>query len=291
MTAARKETSLTEKLRINGVDLLVDVMGEQHERLFIGHHGAPGLSSHAEPKRAFGPLSQWRKVVTFDARGSGASDHVGPYTHAQWVADVDAIRERFGAERFVMGGGSYGGFIALEYALAHPDRVEALVLRDTAARDYTEHAKRNALARAKEFPWLTPELVERALGGSFRDNDEFREMYKAILPLYEVDYDPAKAEEKLASLTFNYEADNYAFTHNIPNYDIRDRLHEIEVPVLITVGRHDWITPVEASEELHRLLPDSELVVFENSGHSPQFEEHEAWIATVIRFLRERELI
>ncbi len=278
-------------LKVNGVRLKVDVMGEGNEPLFIGHHGAPGMSSHAEPKRAFGGLAGWFKVVTFDARGSGESDYVGPYTHEQWVADVDAIREAFGAEEFVMGGGSYGGFLSLEYALAHPSRVRALVLRDTAARDYGEQAKRNALARAKEFPWLTPELVERALGGSFRDNDEFRELFGAIQPLYDVNYDPAKGAERLAGLKLNYLADNYAFTHNLPNYDVRARLHEIEVPVLITVGRHDWITPVEASEEMHSLLPDSELVIFENSGHSPQIEEHDAWFARVVQFLRDRALI
>lgn len=282
---------MADKLQINGVNLLVDVMGEQHERLFIGHHGAPGLSTHAEPKRAFSRLAQWRKVVTFDARGSGSSDYRGPYTHAQWVADVDAIRQHLGAQKFVMGGGSYGGFLTLEYALAHPGRLEALVLRDTAARSYDAEAKANALARAEEFPWLTPELVERALGGSFRDNDEFRELFAAIMPLYEVDYDPSAAKARLDKIKFNYEADNFAFSHNLPNYDIRDRLHEITVPVLITVGRHDWITPVEASEELHALLPNSELVIFENSGHSPQIEEYEAWAATVERFLHKHELL
>ena len=282
---------VAEMLHINGADLLVDVLGEDDAPLFIGHHGAPGMSTHNEPRNAFGKLSEWMRVVTFDARGSGDSAYVGPYTHEQWVADVDAIREHFQAQKIVMGGGSYGGFITLEYALAHPDRVEALVLRDTAARDYSEEAKQNALARAKEFPWLTPEVVERAMGGGFRDNDEFREMYAAIQPLYDVDYDPVKGAEHLANIKFNHEADNFAFSQNLPNYDIRERLQEINVPVLITVGRHDWITPVEASEELHALLPKSELVIFENSGHSPQIEEHSTWFVTVRDFLDRHGLL
>lgn len=173
----------------------------------------------------------------------------------------------------------------MEYALAYPERVRGIVLRDTAGRDYGEVAKKNALARAKEFPWLTEELVERALGGSFKDNDEFRELFGAIQPLYDVNYDPVAGAERLKNLKLNHLADNFAFSHNLPNYDIRDRLHEITVPVLITVGRHDWITPVEASEELHSLLPNSELVIFENSGHSPQIEENEKWSETVREFL------
>lgn len=204
---------------------------------------------------------------------------------------MDALREHFGAEQLVMAGGSYGGFLSLEYALAYPDRVRALVLRDTAGRSYDAEAKQNALARAKDFPWLTKEVVDRALGGSFKDNDEFRELFGAIQPLYDVNYDPVAGAERLKNMKLNHLADNYAFSYNLPNYNILDRLGEIKVPVLITVGRHDWITPVEASEELHSLLPNSELVIFENSGHSPQIEEHDAWFATVVNFLRKHDLI
>ena len=63
------------------------------------------------------------------------------------------------------------------------------------------------------------------------------------------------------------------------------RLPEIGVPTLITVGRTDWITPVSCSQTIADLIPDSEMVVFEKSGHSPQIEEAEAWTKTVRTFL------
>ena len=118
-----------------------------------------------------------------------------------------------------------------------------------------------------------------------RDNEHYRECWEIIAPLYNVDYDPVAMAERIKSIPFNYETKNFAFAHNLPNYDVRDQLSKITVPVLITVGRHDWITPVEASEELHALLPNSELAIFENSGHSPQQEEAELWIATIRDFL------
>ena len=59
------------------------------------------------------------------------------------------------------------------------------------------------------------------------------------------------------------------------------------VPTLVTVGRTDWITPVECSEKIAGLMPDARLVVFEHSGHSPQIEEADAWTATVRAFLDE----
>ncbi len=281
---------MTEKIRINGVNLLVDVQGEANERLFIGHHGAPGLSSHAEPAKAFALLADRLKVVTFDARGSGESDYVGPYTHEQWVADIDAVREHFGADSIIMGGGSYGGFLSLEYALAHPDRVEAVILRDTAARDYGKEAIKNARARAKEFPAITDEVLERIFTGTIRDDDDYRECFAAIAPLYNVNHDPDATAQRISRTKFNYLSNNYAFSRNLPNYDLRERLHELRMPVLITVGRFDWITPVSASEELARLLPNNQLAVFENSGHSPQIEEHADWIMTVQRFLERHGL-
>jgi proline iminopeptidase len=85
--------------------------------------------------------------------------------------------------------------------------------------------------------------------------------------------------------TFRAETHNAAFSTAVPAYDLRDRLHEIRVPTLIVVGRHDWITPVEASEEMAAGIPGAELVIFEHSGHSPQLEESERFLAVVRDFL------
>ncbi len=73
------------------------------------------------------------RVVVFDARGCGRSQGTPPFSHAQWAADVDGLRQWIGADQVVVAGGSYGGFIAMEYAIAYPDRVRAMILRDTSA--------------------------------------------------------------------------------------------------------------------------------------------------------------
>lgn len=275
------------KIEINGANLFLNVQGEPGATPIIAHHGAPGLSSHAEPSNAMAPLADERQIVTFDARGSGTSDLTPPFTHAQWVADVDALREHFGFEKFIMAGGSYGGFISLEYALAHPDRVTHVILRDTSASfAFNEIAKKNALSRAAEFPDITEEVLDRMFDGRLRDDEDYRELYTTIAPLYDVNYNPEKTRERMRTAPVHAVTHNAAFAHSLPTYDLRDRLAEITVPVLITVGRYDWITPVEASEEIHSLLPNSELMVFENSGHSPQVEENELWVATIRDFLR-----
>lgn len=271
---------------VNGVKLRVHVQGDANATPIYAHHGAPGLGTHAEPKRAFGPLADTYRIVSFDARGSGESDAVPPFSHQQWVADLDALREHFGDDKIVMTGGSYGGYIAQEYTLTHPDRVTHLILRDTSAsRRFEKLARANALARAADYPDITPELLDKLFAGRIDSDEEFRHAYATIAPLYDANTTPEKAAQRVASATFRYQTHNWAFSRNIPNFDITGRLHEIRCPTLIVVGRHDWITPVAASEEIAAGIPNARLEIFENSGHSPQLEENEKFVAMVREFL------
>lgn len=271
---------------INGNELAVEVFGEEGAPVLIAHHGAPGLGSRAEPRATFAPFADTFRVVVFDARGSGESGGNPPFTHEQWVADVDGLREWIGAERIVMAGGSYGGFIAMEYAIRHPERVAALVLRDTSPdHDNEEAARRNALRSTRVA--VDVEKLDRINNGLVRDNDDLRDCWREILPLYDHVYDPAKVEEKVAATPYRYETHNFAFAVNQPNYDIKGKLPDIICPTLVTVGRDDWITPVESSEKIVSLIPNARLVVFEKSGHSPQIEEADRWRQVVRDFLRD----
>lgn len=280
------------RVPVHGIHLHVDVQGPADAPAIYAHHGAPGLGTHATPKRAFAPLAGDYRIVAWDARGSGASDGVPPYTHAQWVADWDALRAHFGDERIVVKGGSYGGYVALEYTLAHPERVRALILRDTSAsRRFEAMARANALARAREFPDITPELLDMVFEGRVPDDAAMKSAYATLAPLYDAKTDPAKAAERVASVVARAETHNQAFSRNLPNYDLTGRLHEIRVPVLIVVGRHDWITPVAASEEIAAGIPHAELVIFEHSGHSPQLEENAKFVATVRDFLTRNGIV
>jgi proline iminopeptidase len=273
-------------LEINGNRLAVEVLGPGDAPVLIAHHGAPGLGSRAEPRASFGRLADTYRVVVFDARGSGQSEGNGTFSHEQWAADIDALREWAGAETIIMAGGSYGGFMAMEYAIRYPDRVRALVLRDTSPdNSHEERALANALASSRVT--VDREKLDRIFAGAVRDDDDLRDCWREILPLYDFEYDPAAVERKVEETPYRYQAHNYAFSVNMPNYDLKPALPGISCPTLITVGRTDWITPVECSETIAGLIPDSRLVVFEKSGHSPQIEEAEAWTNAVRAFLAE----
>jgi proline iminopeptidase len=127
----------------------------------------------------------------------------------------------------------------------------------------------------------------RIMDGSTRDNPDLTECWAEILPLYDHVYDPASVRRKVEATTFRYETHNWAFTENMPRYDIKSRLSQIACPTLVTVGRDDWITPVACSETITSLITDSRLEVFEESGHSPQVEEAEKFQRLVREFLDE----
>ena len=68
----------------------------------------------------------------------------------------------------------------------------------------------------------------------------------------------------------------------LPTFNVLSRLGEITVPTLVMAGRHDWIAPpTQGAERLHAGLPNSKLVIFENSGHFPFTEEHDKFVTTV----------
>lgn len=273
------------RVAINGNELEVEVLGDDPSLpVMIVHHGAPGLGSRDEPKRGYGAFRDRFRVVVFDARGSGTSEGKPPFTHEQWVADVDAIRRWMGVERFVMAGGSYGGFIAMEYAIRHPDRLAALILRDTVA----DHSFREGFIRSiagSERVGLDRELVDRVTRGEVRSNEEFREFWRKALRIYNHDYDPAAVEARAAATPYRFETHNFAFAHNVPAYDVKDRIGAIACPTLVVVGRSDPITPVWCSEEIVRRIKGARLEIFENSGHSPPLEEPERFQAVVRDFL------
>ncbi len=272
---------MSHTLNVNGVSLVYDEAG--HGTAFVTLHGGPGMSGRGGDWASFQPLADTFRLVSYDQRGSSESEGAEPYSHAQFVADLEALRQGLQLGQMVLLGGSYGGFIALEYALTYPQNLHALILRDTAASNrFQDTSKEKALA--SEFP-MNEVTLDRLFSGQVRDDADFQSSYAMIQPLYTVERDPAKEAAQLARIPFRYETHNWAFSRNQPGYDLVSRLPEISLPVLVTVGRHDWITPLAASEELAAGLPNSELVVFEHSGHSPQVEEGELYLETVRDFL------
>jgi len=273
-------------VEINGAQLNVEVLGPEGAPVLIAHHGGGGIGSLAEPKSTFGPLADKFRVLVFDARGCGLSEGVPPYSHAQWAADVDALREWIGAEQVVIAGGSYGGLIAMEYTIRYPERVRAMILRDTTP-DWDNLPIANELAHKQTRVKLNWENYDRYWSGNIRDDADLKACWAELIPLYDFEYDPVKAAARVEAGIYRHEAHNWCFQQNAPIYDVKPQLPSVTCPTLIMVGRADWVTQVSSSEKIASLIPNSKLVIFEKSGHSPQFEEAELFQKTMRDFLAE----
>lgn len=273
-------------VEINGNSLNVEVLGPEGAPVLIAHHGGGGIGSLAEPKATFGPLADELRVVVFDARGCGRSEGKPPFSHAQWAADVDGLREWIGAEQIIVAGGSYGGFIAMEYAIAYPDRTRAMILRDTSAdRSNLDRAYENARTQTRiEINW---DNFNRYWQGRITDDEDLKARWAEIIPLYDYEYDPVASAARVEAGIYRHEAHNFCFTDNMPNYDLRPQLPSVRCPTLVTVGRTDWVTPPSSAETIASLIPDSRLVIFEKSGHSPQFEEYDRFQQVMRDFLHD----
>jgi proline iminopeptidase len=239
-------------------------------------HGGLGFD-HTSLHPWLDPLGHVMHLVYYDHRGNGRSGRppLETLTFEQFCADADALRDHLGFEKVAVLGFSFGGFIALEYALRYPRHLSHLILFDTApAFDYGEEIEANARRKG-----ATPEQLE-ALEASADDEAEFRRVWKQIEPLYFHTYDPDLAERVLDKTIFSVEAAE-AGEAVTEEWDLTPRLDEISAPTLILVGRDDFICPPSQANIMHERISNSKLVVFEKSGHLPHVEEPEAFFDAV----------
>jgi proline iminopeptidase len=174
------------------------------------------------------------------------------------------------------------------YAARLPDRVARLVVVGAApSYDFKRQADENARRLATPEQW---EAYQALWDGSLRDDERFRRAFETIRPFYFFDQTRAAAENAArADVRYRVDVRNFILQHEFPRYDCRAELPRITCPALVLVGRHDWISPVEQSEEIHKLVTGSRLVVFERSGHSPHVEERDEFLRVVKAFLAEAE--
>lgn len=254
-------------------------------------HGGPGASwDYFEPLEAL--ISTGRQVVFYDQLGGGNSDVPNDssiYSMNLYVEEVKKVRLALGLEEVHILGQSWGGMLAMEYALTQPMGLRSLILADTSASmpQWASEAKR----LVSELPiGIQPVLKKHEEAGT-TDSTEYLEAWrifsqKHILSLYpRPDYWQRMADkpgEDVYHAMWGLSEIN--ITGNLKDWNIRNRLGEIHVPTLILCGRFDEATPVLA-ETIHQGIQDSEFVIFENSEHMPHITETERYLQVLNNFL------
>lgn len=256
-------------------------------------HGGPGFTHHQLlPLTWLAGKQPPVRVILYDQLGCGSSDraqNLNEYKIMNAVDDIEAFRKKLGLGRLSLLGHSYGGSLALEYALKYQNHIERLVLSSSSA---SIPKTIMAFQRLKaEMPVEIKETLRKYEDSGDYDNPEYKrvvnELYKKHVFRGE-QYPPDLA----ASLNgFNPDVywtmwgkHEFVCTGNMRKWDVSARLHEVRVSTLILVGRYDEL-PVELSEEMHQLIRNSKLTILENSSHFGMFEEQERYLQTVYSFL------
>ena len=262
---------------IEGMGLVPDGNRMREKPVGFVIHGGPG-GEHSGFKPGMSPLAQKMQIVYFDHRGQGRSARgdVTKYNLDENVEDMEALRVHLGLGPIVSIGTSYGGMVAMAHAARYPDAVSHLVLIVTAA-----HAGFNARARqivAERGTAEQQKVCDQLWAGELKTEAQLLHYYETMGPMYAVKFDPVASKAGRARGILAPDAINQAFAPGgfLQNFDLRPELSKITAPTLICAGRHDWICPVEFSEEIHRLIPGSDFRIFEHSSHSIRSDEGEA---------------
>ncbi|MCO5223267.1 MAG: alpha/beta hydrolase [Thermomicrobiales bacterium] len=248
-------------------------------------HGGPGMD-HSYFKPWLSPLAEDFQLVYIDHRGTGRSERVAleTCTIEQMADDIEELRKLLGLGKITVIGNSFGGMWAQVHALRYPDSVDRLVLVTTSpSHAFWEAASAQLETRATpEQKRVGPTLFE----GKVTDEDEFIAWWEVMIPLYFHRWNKEREDALVKRGKDNPLVAAYMFEKIIPHYDVRAGLPSLSVPTLVCSGRHDWVTPVSECEAIVELIPGSELVMFEESGHMPFIEEQDKFVDVVRDFLK-----
>lgn len=262
-------------IRINGATLNYSIAGEDNEHPLVVLHGGRGQGQHGGVFAANRPLADRYKVIGFDMRGHGHSSLTPPYTFDQIVEDIEQLRQTLGGGRkMVLSGGSFGGFIALSYAVKYPQHLSHLILRGTApSYRHEQEALANFHARAEQkAPAATRAMLDKVFSPTIVDDEEFRLIMFALAPMYlpegaTPDYD--RILESSRKGIYRAKVHNDLYLPEVwRRYDVVERLKDIPVPTLVICGESDWICDPAQSRLMASRLPRAKLVVVPNADHA-----------------------
>lgn len=264
-------------------------------------HGGPGAGHEY-----LAPLAELAgdglRVLLYDQLGSGESSRPNDaslWTIERSVAETERVRQALDLGPVHVLGQSFGGFVALEYALAYPANLLSMVLSNTAASavETVRHMSRLREALpAEEYATL----IRHEAAGTTDDSD-----YQAVVTRlyathlrrshpYDLQRSRAEYEERIAPLLEDlgppYKAmwgqHEFLCSGSLLTWDVSDRLGEIAAPTLILCGLHDELG-VSLHQTMADAIPDNEFVIFGNSSHLPFHErEREAYLDVVRGFVR-----
>lgn len=283
-------------LKVFDYDIYFRDFGDGEEVLIL-LHGGPGNT-----QEIFAPLTELAnedlRVFLYDQYATGKSD--GPeegdftrFTVEHFRDELDEVISQIDAESLHLYGHSWGGILALEYALEHQEKLDSLIISNTTSS--MEDHRKKVREKVKELP---QEKLEKMVEYEEKGNvfaDEYRDILMDLYNKHSI-----RMDEIPKWLNYSLENENSTLyglmwgpnefyipeTSKLYDWSVKDRLEEIKIPTLVMAGKHDHFDP-SLAEDIKDRIHASELAVFEESGHIPFWDQTKEYNNRIEKFLKE----
>jgi proline iminopeptidase len=264
---------------INGTTLYYEELGSGPVCLVL--HGGLGLDHTLY--RDLDALAGRVRLVYYDQRGNGRSGRppLATLTMPQLADDAAALADRLGADRMIVVGHSYGGFVAQELALRHPDRVAGLVLVDTTPGQLGDSDR-----PGDDQGPPVPEELAAAMSSAPPTDADMAEGMRPLLRHYLHRLSPEDVAPRFADVVFDAAAMSRSM-EVLAGWSAADRLPAVTAPTLILVGRHDVVTAPAQAHRIARRIAGAHVVEFDHSGHFPWLDQPDEFFAVLGAWLDE----
>jgi pimeloyl-ACP methyl ester carboxylesterase len=232
-------------------------------------------------------LAQDRRVVALDLPGFGESEMPREKVSISGYGEIVVeFAQAIGIDEPAdVIGNSMGGFIAAEIGVSHPDFARRIVLCSAAGISITNLKRRPVLTAARMTAALTNVILARPDAMAKRPG--LRHAALAYVFRHPSRIAPDLAYQVMSGTGKPGFIDGL---DALTDYDFRDRLDDVKVPVLLVWGEDDNLVPVEDADEFERLIPDARKVTFEDTGHVPMLERPQTFNDLVVEFLAEPDV-
>ena len=291
---AKRGSYQTKSLKVRGHKVVTYSVGTGDEVVFL-LNGGPGLPCDylRDPHAML--ATQGFHVVTYDQLGCGASDKpkdLALWTIGGYVEEVESIRQQLGLGKMHLLGHSWGGWLAIEYALTYPDSLKSLVLADTNGDMPHLISELNRLRGALGSETVQMMLRHEAEGTL--DHPEYQAAvtilnYRHVcrLSTYPESLNRSLKDWNMTVYGHMQGPNEFLYTGNLKDWNRIPDMHRIKQPTLVIAGMHDELTPACALR-MHQALPKSQIKIFQNSSHMPFYEEPEKYFPVLLGFLEQQ---
>jgi proline iminopeptidase len=270
--------------------------GSSPIKVLLLHGGPAATHEYLECFESFFPKAGI-ELYHYDQLGSYYSDQpedMSLWTVERFVEEVEQVRQALGLSKdnFFLLGNSWGGMLAMEYALAHQEHLKGLIICNMVA-SFPRYAAYNAELRA-QLPGEVLEELERHEAAGDYPNPEYQELVfkeyyqRHICRLPEWPEPVTRSFKHINQTVYSYMQGPSEFVPGgiLKEWSVWDRLGELTVPTLMVGAEHDTMKPAEM-EEMSKLVHNGRYLYCPNGSHLAMWDDQEVFMAGVIRFIKD----